>query len=192
MDKFINKLRYKKQYKILNETLKILNDEKIFYIPVGGTILGLYRDKCILPYDDDFDFLIKKEDKKKIIDIMIKNNFIIHYYDWGDAFAIKYKNIYFDDDEYVFVDFFCAETKNNILISSNDKVKCNSKCIIKKKFDNIDQINFMCNDHINEYLDKKYKNWKNKYIIWNHHVKGKIKLKDNPDLLKLSNDILKH
>jgi phosphorylcholine metabolism protein LicD len=83
MEKYINKIRYKQQYKILNECINILNNENIFYVPVGGTILGLHRDNCIIPYDDDFDFLIKKENKKKVINLMEENNYNIYYYPWG-------------------------------------------------------------------------------------------------------------
>lgn len=190
MEKFINKKRYRKQYQILNKVLDILNTNYIFYVPVGGTILGLYRDKCILPYDDDFDFLITKKDKKIIIDLMEKNNFCIHYYNWGDAFAIRCKGISFDDDKYVFIDFFVAESKNKLLISSHDKIKCNDQCIIKKSFYKIPSITFMCDIHIEDYLNNKYKNWKNSYIIWNHHTDGKVCLNEKPNLLEISKNIL--
>lgn len=196
MDEFINYERYKEQYKLLNIVLDLLKKHNIFYVAIGGTQLGLHRDKCILPYDDDFDFLIIENDKKKLIDLMIDNNFNIHHYDFGnlgEGFKIEYKNSDFFNNKYAFIDIFVANNKNGYLVSCVDKVKCNKDCVLTKSFDNIPHINIMCNEHVENYLDNKYENWKNQYIIWNHHVKEKklyLNKKDVPNLLTISNNIL--
>lgn len=172
----LNKIRTLETYKLINDIIKILNDNNIFYLPVGGTILGLERDGCILPYDDDADMIFKLEDESKIKDLFIKNNYIIHTYDWHkNVFAVKYKDRIFHDDDYVFIDFFYVNKEKEYLINTWDKVKCDSSCIIKKDFYKIKNINFMCNQHLKEYLVWKFKDY-NKYIMYNHHVNGRTEI----------------
>ncbi len=61
----------------LKLVIKILNTHKINYWICHGTLLGIIRDKKILPWDNDIDIgLIKKKVKKnKLISLMKKNGF---------------------------------------------------------------------------------------------------------------------
>ena len=61
----------------LKLVIKMLNANKINYWICHGTLLGIIRNKKILPWDNDIDIgLIKKKvNKNKLISLMKKNNF---------------------------------------------------------------------------------------------------------------------
>lgn len=50
-------------YKELGEVLEILNVLHIKYWVADGTLLGFYRDKCLIPHDTDIDFYTLNCDK---------------------------------------------------------------------------------------------------------------------------------
>ena len=55
------------------EIIKILNKFKIKYWICQGTLLGIVRDKQLIPWDHDIDIAVWSGSilKKKIIDIML-------------------------------------------------------------------------------------------------------------------------
>ena len=59
------------------ETIKILNKHGIKYWVCQGTLLGIVRDKRLIPWDHDIDIAMwaGSISKKKIIEIMLLNNF---------------------------------------------------------------------------------------------------------------------
>ena len=63
----------------LFEVINILNKNHIKYWICHGTLLGVIRDKQLIPWDHDIDIAVWLEtnSKKKITDIMISNNFVL-------------------------------------------------------------------------------------------------------------------
>jgi len=62
---------------LLNEVVSILNSLKISYFITDGTILGLYRDKKLIPHDNDLDFaLIDNKKLFKLFFSFIRNGWI--------------------------------------------------------------------------------------------------------------------
>ena len=59
------------------ETLILLEKNNIFYWICHGTLLGLIRDKDLIPWDHDVDIAVwySEDTKKKIKSIMMNNNF---------------------------------------------------------------------------------------------------------------------
>ena len=59
------------------EIIKILNDHKIKYWICQGTLLGIVRDKELIPWDHDIDIAVWAEtiSKKRMSEIMLSNNF---------------------------------------------------------------------------------------------------------------------
>ena len=59
------------------ETLILLEKNNIFYWICHGTLLGLIRDKDLIPWDHDVDIAVwySEDIKKKIKSIMMNNNF---------------------------------------------------------------------------------------------------------------------
>ena len=69
------------------EIIKLLNNENISYWVSNGTLLGLIRDKKLIPWDHDIDIGIFRKDisKTTLIDLMISNGYKIKDKDyWED------------------------------------------------------------------------------------------------------------
>ena len=56
-------------YQLLFDIHHFLNKFNIKYVPVGGTLIGLIRNKSLIPWDDDIDIAIDENDLKKIFNL---------------------------------------------------------------------------------------------------------------------------
>lgn len=56
-------------YEILEEIVRICDKHNIPYFVIGGTAIGALYDKAILPWDDDIDIGMKREDYNKFLKI---------------------------------------------------------------------------------------------------------------------------
>lgn len=82
MDNDILKKLHKEQVKILNIIHRICIENDLQYFLIGGTLLGAVRHKGFIPWDDDLDIAMPREDYNKFINIAkkIKNDkYILDY-----------------------------------------------------------------------------------------------------------------
>lgn len=78
----MNKLQ-KVEVDILEKILKICEKYDIKYYILGGTLLGAVRHKGFIPWDDDIDIGMFRNDYEKFIKVAAKelgNNYILNYY----------------------------------------------------------------------------------------------------------------
>jgi len=70
---------------ILDEFVRVCEENCFTYFFVGGTLLGAVRHKGFIPWDDDIDVSMPRNDYEKFLDIYKKNNETNYY-------VLSYKN----------------------------------------------------------------------------------------------------
>lgn len=56
-------------YEILNEIVRICQKHQIPFFVIGGTAIGALYDEAILPWDDDVDIGMKREDYNRFLQV---------------------------------------------------------------------------------------------------------------------------
>lgn len=64
----------KLEFDILEKTIEFLNENSLKYFLVGGSLLGAIRHKGFIPWDDDIDIGMPRDDFEKLINICRKKN----------------------------------------------------------------------------------------------------------------------
>ena len=57
---------------ILNTIAKICDENNLKYFMCGGTMLGAIRHKGFIPWDDDIDIMLLRNDYERLISILKK------------------------------------------------------------------------------------------------------------------------
>ena len=60
-------------FKLLIELDTLCSENDIDYFLSGGTALGAIRNQCFLPWDDDIDLFITRENWKKLYELFSNN-----------------------------------------------------------------------------------------------------------------------
>ena len=115
-----NKLR-QVQLQILDDFVRICQENELRYCLTGGTCLGAVRHKGFIPWDDDVDVIMPRADYTRFIEISLKENnpdFFLDYYmtnpSYGRCFA-KYcrKNTLFIEPnglkQSIYIDIFVQD-----------------------------------------------------------------------------------
>jgi hypothetical protein len=95
---------------------KIFNDNNIYYTIAYGTLLGAVRHWDMIPWDDDADINVMREDYYKILSLKdeFKKHGLIMKTDW------KLIKIYFDKTEFPFIDIFINENIDGKIIRCHE------------------------------------------------------------------------
>lgn len=86
------------QIEILDEIDKICKDNKITYFLVGGTMLGAVRHKGFIPWNDDVDIGMLREDYDKFIDLCLNNDvlnkkYFLHCLDTDENYWLPFMKV---------------------------------------------------------------------------------------------------
>ena len=62
------------QTKIVADIDEICKQKKLKYYMIGGTLLGAVRHKGFIPWDDDIDLVMYRDDYNKLINYIINDS----------------------------------------------------------------------------------------------------------------------
>ena len=146
--KVLKKLQSVEQ-EILDEIVRICDENNINYYLVGGTLLGAVRHKGFIPWDDDIDIAMVREDYNKFMKIAPKKLNDDYYIDcfftndkcYFPFLKVRKKNTVMNEleishlniDKGIFVDIFPLERLNNPY-SKKNRIKA---LLIKNMWDTI-------------------------------------------------------
>ena len=121
-------------FDILVKFDEICRKHKIDYWLDSGTLLGAMRHKGFIPWDDDIDVCIMKEDEKKLIDILKKelpyylyvtnaplkrNQEALKFYKIRDRYSMSLEDFQEERHAGIWIDIFIMnEIKNDFVINS--------------------------------------------------------------------------
>lgn len=127
---YVNKLELIKHQqkitKIFKEFIDICNENNINYIVIGGTLIGTVRHNGWIPWDDDIDVALFKEDMDKVLSIYRNRPDLIDKYyvkkgknkDWSFFKIISYES----KKAELFIDIF------ELVNCDNNKYALNINC----------------------------------------------------------------
>lgn len=81
MSRYIKEVQ-KVQLNIFKQLVKVLENEGLRYVAIGGTALGIYRHQGFIPWDDDLDIAMPREDYERFLKLQNKlpdDLFIQHF-----------------------------------------------------------------------------------------------------------------
>lgn len=135
------------EFKILEETVKVLDKNNLKYYLVYGTLLGAIRHKGFIPWDDDIDIAMTRPDYEKLLEISKNNPFpeglVLSDYTLGTSripiTKVINKNISVNslskEDRYLWIDIFVIDglpTKDEDIIKKYKKGKFHQGLIYLK------------------------------------------------------------
>ncbi|MCR5207159.1 MAG: LicD family protein [Eubacterium sp.] len=89
------------ELKLLDEIDRICKKHGLTYFVAGGTLLGAIRHNDFIPWDDDIDIDLKREDFKKLIEVLpdeLSDEFeFVNYNSFGDKFCDFIPRVFYND-----------------------------------------------------------------------------------------------
>ena len=156
------------------ETIGILSDNNITTIPIYGTLLGIMRHKTLIPWDDDIDICINRDDMGKLLSLkdILDNNGLYLVKVTYPFRPVYYKICRLSDKKipgknwsWPFIDIFTYTVKgDDVLINDEWKIKYPQEDIfpIEKSFSIEGKVLVNLPNNPETMLERMYgKNWQN-------------------------------
>lgn len=177
-------------YEILKSITNLFNEHGINYFIMYGTLLGQVRhNQTFIPWDTDVDVVVMNEDKKKVIDLLIKE-LSIHYFLQANRNNIA--RVYLSKTNRLHADVYFWKEEEGILIDIlNDywikkRIKKQDVFPLKKARLYDFDVKIPCNSikvlkdtYSEDCLDIAYKKYAFKKEVITTFNKGKLDLKYN-------------
>lgn len=139
------------QLNILKEILKLIERENLTYIAVGGTALGAFRHKGMIPWDDDIDIAMPRKDYQRLLELqhLLPEHLFIQNFNTDSAYPLYFTKIRHNGTRFVekrfhgldmhqgiFIDIFPLDNITDRLNAQREiKIKDNIfRRLVKKQF----------------------------------------------------------
>lgn len=181
-------------YQILNDVHNIFVKHKITYWIDAGTMLGAVRHQGLIPWDDDADICMPKEELPKLLseevaeDLMANGYKISTHQEIYKISAVNGRVIYQHGKKlnhaYPFLDIFTVEEKKDKKVHYVGQWAIWSKAYFHWKKDlfplqltKFGAIKLYMAKNPKEYLNRAYPGWDEKACTpgWNHELEKKVK-----------------
>lgn len=197
MDKETLKKLQQIQLDITKQFVEICNTHHLKYYIIGGTLLGAIRHQGFIPWDDDIDVAMPREDYEKFIEIYLNNpiqNLYLHCQQNDAKYWLPFVKLKKDNTEYIeeylqnfdthkgiFLDIFPLD---DIIDPNALFTKLQSKAINQLFYSIAEKLGFYKNEPLS-FKQKFYKfifspfsistlhNWQQKVMQLNNHKNGK-------------------
>lgn len=122
------------ELKILEHVDKFCRENDIKYSLTGGTLLGAIRHKGFIPWDDDIDIVMLREDYEKFLNLYKDSEFVLYNSSKQTDYYYSYSKIIYKKTEMkennllpingygVYLDVFPLDNINNSQLIANAKI----------------------------------------------------------------------
>ena len=174
---------------LMKETVQVFNENDLAYWAFGGNLIGAFRDKGAVPWDDDADLCILDYDLKKLLEMkthLNKRNIEIVTYRNSKAYKVFFKNGTDIKREFKtpFIDIFVLKKEGEnaymLDIETNKTIKkgyfkndyFKFKDLFPIKLYQYEDFQISGPNYPFEYLNRAFKNWQTTGIS-SHHIESK-------------------
>lgn len=168
---------------LLRDLCAVLDENSIDYFISEGTLLGHVRHQQIIPWDDDVDLSLDKNDIETLISkVSLNTKFKILKSYWGKR-KVEYYKFFSTGSQHIlnfnygfpFIDIWTYD-RNEYNITYNHGFKVPSEIIYPTRTTLFEDVFVNIPNKPLKYLDLKYPEWRERIVVypWSHKMKKEV------------------
>ncbi|WP_068547765.1 LicD family protein [Thalassotalea crassostreae] len=144
------------QLGILEQLLAVFKEHNLNYIAVCGTLLGAYRHKGFIPWDDDIDLGMPREDYDRFLKMQndMPDNLFIQHYSTESTYPLYFAKVRLNGSRFVERRFKTFDIHHGVYVDIFPLDNIDKSTNTESKFKQLEK----CSDNFRRSL-KPYKKW---------------------------------